>query len=95
MKNITVYGITNRNQGKRNGTVLFNIDGIDSSTVCDVLNEKYKIAVRGGWHCSYPAHCALGSDKSGAIRASFGAFSSMRDMNILTNSINDICKKEL
>ena len=92
MKNVTVYGITDRKQGERNGTVLFNIDGIDSAKVSRILNDEFKIAVRGGWHCAYLAHIALGSEKSGAVRVSFGAFSDVRDMLVLANAIYTISK---
>lgn len=95
IKDVTVYGITDRNMGERNGTVLFNISGMDSAKVCEILNNEYKIAVRGGWHCAYPSHCALGSEKSGAIRASFGAFSGVHDVFVLANAVNKIAKNKL
>lgn len=92
MKKVTVYGITSPNDGDRNGTVLFNIENIESGTLSELLNNDFKIAARGGWHCAYPAHCALGSEKSGGLRVSFGAFSNKKSVRILTDAIYKICK---
>lgn len=92
MPGATVYGICSKEDGVRNGTVLFNIDGMTSGEVSEVLNDKFKIAVRGGWHCAYGAHCALGSEKSGGVRASFGFFSKKRDVEKLIDAVYKITK---
>lgn len=91
MDNVTVYGTDNIN--KRNGTVAFNIGKLDSGEVSDILNNDYGIAVRGGWHCAYLAHKTIGSEKSGAVRASFGFFNNMRDVAKITDAVNKIQKK--
>lgn len=93
MNGVTVYGITSPGIGDRNGTVLFNIDGFESGTLCEILNDEFKIAARGGWHCAYPAHCALGSEKSGGLRVSFGAFSNKKSVGTLADAVYKICKK--
>lgn len=89
---VMVYGLEKEN---RNGTVAFNIDGIDSVTASDILNNEYGICTRGGWHCAYPAHVALGTEKSGAIRASFGYFNSKKDADRLANAIYKISKSKM
>ena len=91
MDNVTVYGTDNIS--KRNGTVAFNIGNLDSGEVSDILNNDYGIAVRGGWHCAYLAHKTIGSEKSGAVRASFGFFNNMRDVAKITDAVNKIRKK--
>lgn len=88
---ITIYGITSPNDGERNGTILFNINGIESGKVCEILDNDFKIITRGGWHCAYPAHCALGSEKNGGVRVSFGAFSTKKSVHVLTDAIYKIC----
>ncbi len=93
IKGVSVYGILNSNEGERNGTVLFNIDGMESSRLEEILNRDYKIATRGGWHCAYSAHCALGTEETGGVRASFGAFSKNKDVKGLLSAINRISKK--
>lgn len=94
MEGVTVYGICSKDEGERNGTVLFNIDNMESGEVCELLNDEYKIAVRGGWHCAYYAHRALGSEKSGGVRASFGFFSREKDAQILADAVYRISKEK-
>ena len=91
MPRLTVYGLT-AGSG-RNGTVAFNIDGLDSVDVTAQLNDFYQICVRGGWHCAYGAHSALGSASSGAVRASFGAFDTMHAVNDLADAVYKIAKQ--
>lgn len=93
MDGVRVYGIKKRADGDRNGTVLFNLDGLTSTQSAEILNDKFGIATRGGWHCAYPAHCALGSGESGGVRASFGVFSNERSVRLLTDAIYRIRKE--
>lgn len=67
MGGVTVYG-----GNDRVGTVAFNIDGKSSGEVAQLLSDK--IALRAGYHCAPLAHKALGTEKTGAVRASFGFF---------------------
>lgn len=84
MKGVTVYGLE---KGDRNGTVAFNVDGLDSVRTAEILNDEFKICTRGGWHCAYPAHEAIGTEKSGAVRASFGYFNTKRDADKLAYAV--------
>lgn len=88
IKGVTVLGT--KDPQRRNGSVAFTIDGIDSQRVAEILSDKYGIAVRGGWHCAYQAHKTLGTAKSGAVRASFGNFNRKSDVIGLTNAVKDI-----
>lgn len=90
MNNVTVFG--NFEKGRHNGTVAFNIHGYDSVQTSEILNNKFKICTRGGWHCAYPAHKALGTEKTGAVRASFGYFNSISDVSKLTDAVYSITK---
>lgn len=87
--NVTVYGLE---KGNRNGTVAFNFDGIDSQTVADALGKDYGICVRGGYHCAYPAHVTLGTEKTGAVRVGFGYFSTMKELDRLAESVYKMSK---
>lgn len=91
MGNVTVYG--SDNMYMRNGTVAFNIGSLDSGEVCEILSSRYGIAVRGGWHCAYKAHVTLGSEKRGSVRASFGLFNTMHDVDKIVDAVNKIRKK--
>lgn len=81
---VTVYGL---HKGERNGTVAFNIENMDSQETADILNRKFNIAVRGGYHCAYTAHQTIGSEKTGAVRAGFGAFSTKNEADTLLNAV--------
>lgn len=90
MKGVTVYG---KCDGKeRNGTVAFNIEDRDSVEIAERLNNAFGICVRGGWHCAYPAHRALGTGKNGAVRASFGVYNTKRAPEKLADAVYKILK---
>ena len=87
---VSVYGLRD---GDRNGTVAFNVGDMDSQEVSDILNNDYQIATRGGYHCAYIAHETLGTAKTGAVRAGFGAFSTKREADALLFAVSKIAKK--
>lgn len=72
MDNVKVYGNDNKV-----ATVAFNIGKNDSSYTASLMGED--IAVRAGFHCAPLAHKALGTQETGAVRVSFGAFNTMAD----------------
>ncbi len=78
----------------RNGTVAFNIKNKNSIEVSDILNREFGICTRGGWHCAYPAHTALGTEKTGAVRASFGYFNTEKHAKKLIDAIYKIISKK-
>lgn len=92
MPHVRVFGITDQTSLERNGTVLFQVDGMESGAVADRLDQEFGIAVRGGWHCAYPAHCALGSEKYGGVRASFGAFTPEYAIGRLLDAVHQIVR---
>ena len=59
----------------------------------DILNNDYKIATRGGYHCSYIAHETLGTQQTGSVRAGFGAFSTKQEADALLLAVSKIAKK--
>lgn len=89
--NVNVYG--NLSAQGRNSTVAFNINGVDSVELAERLNKEYFICVRGGWHCAYPAHCAIGTEKTGAVRASFGAFNTIHSADKLADAVYKISRE--
>ncbi len=90
MPGVKVYG---KARGiNRNGTVLFNIGNIESGVAAETLEKQFGIAVRGGWHCAYRAHMALGSAEAGALRASFGAFDSVNAVEKISDAVYKLAK---
>ncbi len=83
--NVTIYGKTKKIE--RNSTVAFNINNTDSTEISERLNNEFGICVRGGWHCAYPAHCSIGSQKTGAVRASFGIFNTIYAPDKLADAV--------
>ena len=85
---ITVYSTPNPA-----GIVSFKIDGIDSATVADILNDEYDVAVRGGFHCAPLMHKALGTEKEGLVRASLSVHNSSAEIDYFIKAIKRITVK--
>ena len=77
---------------RHSGSVLsFNIDGLPSDRVANLLSER-DICVRGGFHCNPMAHKILGSDTNGSVRASFSPFNTADDVIALSDAVRDISR---
>lgn len=62
-------------RGEEDSSILaFSVEGTDSATFSNLLWEKHRIAVRGGFHCAPLAHKSLGTLKGGLVRISAGMF---------------------
>ena len=88
IKNVKVY----TNENNLNGVVGFNISNIDSGLVCEFLNEKYEICVRGGLHCAPLKHKFLGTVEQGIVRASLSYFSTEEEIRMLVRAVKDFIK---
>ena len=73
-----------------NGVLAFNIKNIHSNEVANILNEKYGICVRGGYHCAPLKHKALGTLDQGAIRVSISYFNTFSEIQRLIHAIKHI-----
>ena len=92
LENISGVRVYGKQKGNRNGTVAFNIWDMASGEVTEILDKNYKIMARGGWHCAYIAHKTLGTERTGAVRVGFGAFSSRQEADSLLFAVNRIAK---
>lgn len=72
------------------GVVAFNIDNLDSNEVATILNEKYEICVRGGYHCAPIKHKALGTIGQGAVRVSISYFNTFSEIQRLIYAVKHI-----
>lgn len=88
INNVKVYSPLNQS-----GISCFEIPGVDSSAVCDSLDSKFEIAVRGGLHCAPLMHKYLKTDKNGLIRASVGIDNTIEDVEYLINSVRKISQQ--
>ena len=84
MEHVVLYGPEPR---EKVGICLFNIRGLGAEEVASQLNDEFGIAVRGGFHCAGLAHRALGTWRTGAVRASVGPYNVRRDMKALADAL--------
>ena len=91
IKGITVSG----GGGERyTGVVSINMRGRTCVELAGILDEEYKIAVRGGLHCAPLAHETLGTlSVGGSVRFSFGYYTKAKDVDYALYALNNICIK--
>lgn len=68
--------------------LLFEKAGVPAVTVAAALAAR-GICVRAGLHCAPLAHRALGTPAGGAVRVSFGAFNTLREVDSLWRALKD------
>ncbi|MEG1835221.1 MAG: aminotransferase class V-fold PLP-dependent enzyme [Oscillospiraceae bacterium] len=69
----------------------FNVKGLHSEETAEKLSAS-GVAVRAGFHCAAFAHKSYGTMDSGTVRICPSAFTDIKDMNLLLNSIRKIAK---
>jgi cysteine desulfurase/selenocysteine lyase len=79
--NVTVYG-----PKKRAAVVPFNVGELNPHDVSMILDETSKICTRSGYHCAMPALQSLGIN--GTVRASFGAYNTAEEVDLLAGSVS-------
>lgn len=72
--------------------VTLNIRDHDSSRVADALSESYGIATRSGAHCAPRLHRALGTEKQGAVRFSFGYYNTEEETDAAIAAVKEIAE---
>jgi cysteine desulfurase family protein len=72
------------------GVVSFNIEGIEPSTVAQMLAEEYNILARPGLHCSPLAHQTIGTFPRGTVRFSFGLFNTREEIDTAVEALKKI-----
>lgn len=70
--------------------VAFSMDGISPSSLADMLDTEYGIAVRAGLHCAPLCHKQLGTLKEGLVRVSFGVFNVGNEVDALISALEKI-----
>ena len=80
-------------RGDRAAIVALNVGDIPSSDAADFLLEEYGIATRAGAHCAPRMHRALGTDKTGAVRFSFGYFNTEEELDIAAEALGKLAEK--
>jgi len=75
------------------GCVAFTVEGFDSSAFADALEARFDIACRPGLHCAPLLHRAYGTQNTGAIRFSLGAFTSARDISRAVTAVRILARQ--
>lgn len=74
------------------GVIAFNIKGMDSNEVTEILSDKYNICVRGGLHCAGLKHKALNTVETGIVRVSLSYFNTFSECEYFIKCIKKIIK---
>ena len=77
---------------ERTGIVSFHIHGVDCSELAFILDQRYGIAVRSGYHCTPLGHETAGTLESGAVRASVGYYTTEEDVDVLLAAAQEIAR---
>lgn len=89
-KRIKLYSTAENH--KNSGIIALIINGMDSSEIANLLDSKYHIAARPGFHCAPLAHKALGTEKTGLLRLSLGYFNTPEEIQYTIDSIKEIAE---
>jgi len=88
IRKVVIYG--SRDEGKRIGTISFNIEGLSPAEVGAILDESFGIACRTGLHCAPYAHKKLGTFPEGTVRFSLGYFNTREEVDFAIDGLTQI-----
>lgn len=84
------FNVVGASAKKRIPVVSFEIKGMDSARVAELLDRDYGICVRAGLHCASSAHRSLGTVERGLLRASFSYFNKKEELEQLKTALSNI-----
>lgn len=85
---IKLYGAFG--QPTRSAIVSLNVGDIDSAEISDALMQGWGIATRPGVHCAPLMHRALGTERQGVVRFSFGYFNTDEEVDTAIDALRDL-----
>lgn len=85
---IKLYGAFD--QPTRSAIVSLNVADIDSAEISDALMQGWGIATRPGAHCAPLMHRALGTERQGVVRFSFGYFNTDEEVDTAIDALRDL-----
>ncbi len=66
----------------------FNVKGVDSSTIANILNDNFDICVRSGLHCAPLVHKKLNTlEQGGAVRVSIDFYNTYQEIDKLIDAL--------
>ena len=87
MAHVTVYGPEASERCV--GVVGFNVEDFAPQEVAAALDANFGLELRAGLHCAPLMSPALGAPKCGTVRASFGPFSTLEQLDVLIAAVRD------
>ncbi len=72
------------------GVVSFNIDGWKPGDAATVLDQRFGLLLRAGYHCAPRAHQSIGTLDRGTVRAAPGYSSTLIDVNYLLEALDHL-----
>jgi len=87
--NITIYSPP---PDQNSGILAFSVHDMDSSEVGYLLDRKFGICTRSGFHCAPLCHMALGTAGSGLVRISPGYFNDETEIELTVKAIQSIAR---
>lgn len=85
---IALYGAFD--QPVRSAIVSLNVGDIDSAEISDALMQGWGVATRPGAHCAPLMHRALGTERQGVVRFSFGYFNTDEEVDTAIDALRDL-----
>jgi cysteine desulfurase family protein len=85
---VTVYGP--KDGANRCGVVSFNLAGVSSSEVTQILDDSFGIMARAGLHCAPSAHHTAGTFPAGTVRFAFGWFNTSDEIATATEALSEL-----
>lgn len=85
---IVLYGAFD--QPARSAIVSLNVGDIDSAEISDALMQGWGIATRSGAHCAPLMHRALGTERQGVVRFSFGYFNTTEEVDTAIDALRNL-----
>jgi cysteine desulfurase / selenocysteine lyase len=70
--------------------VSFCVEGLHPHDICQVLNDRHGVALRGGHHCAQPLHDFLKIE--GSTRVSLAAYNNDKDVDAFLTGMEDALK---
>lgn len=77
---------------QNSGILAFSVQNMDSSEVSYLLDRKFGICTRSGFHCAPLSHLALGTADKGLVRISPGFFNNETEIELTIKAIQSIAR---
>lgn len=75
------------------GIIAFNVEGMGSESVADILSAQYDICVRAGLHCAPLIHERMGTLSTGAVRVSLGCDNTEAEVDFFLKALAEIARR--